>query len=269
MPRYTFRFGEFEGDESLPSLREFEDVAESYGIYGPSGQQRGAYRSHLGDDFFYMEFAKEVSEEILQIDEGAFNEEEISRARMMQFVVFNDGTYGYESRRGVYDTDAFDYLLTNYDFDYELKRYEQLSLNTMRKFYKESAIVKKIKADHIGEYEPNPHVTDEEIREITEDFGQHSRSIVASVGRTKENLKQARFIKDGIAKYSGLSMVKSVTRNDELRMLRDSGRFDFGVDTDKDKIEQAQEVRNTVGNFIRNIISDDEVENEDNIEDEN
>lgn len=257
MSRYTFRFGEFDGDESLPPLKRFEEIAEKNGIFGPEGEQRGAYRHHLGEGFFYMEFAKEVSEEIVTLDEGAFKQRGISRARMMRFLLFEDGTYGFESRRGVYDSDAFEYLLEDYEFDYDLRRYESLSLKTMRNFYKQSARVKKIKADEIGKHEPNPHVTDEEIRVLTEDFGQHSRSFIASVGRTKENLKEAKFISEGVAKYSGLSMIKSLSSDGALRKLRESGRFDFGVAEDKDESERAEEIRDTVSNVMRDVISED------------
>lgn len=257
MSQFTFRFGEFQGDERLPPLSHFQEVAERNGIYGPSGEERGAYNHHLGRDYFYMEFAKEVPEEVLTLEEGSFQQEEISRARMMKFIIFEDGTYGFESRRGVQDADAFEYLLEEYEFDYKLSRFESLSLDTMRSFYKDSTRVKKIKAQDLGEYEPNPHVTDEEIRELTEDFGRHSKSIVASVGRKKEDLKDAKMIKDGIAKYSGLSMVRSVTPDGSLRRLRDSARFDFGVSADEDEEEQAEEVRDIVSNFIRGTISND------------
>lgn len=257
MPRYTFRFGEFQGDEALPPLSHLQEVASRNGIYGPTGEQRGAYRHYLGDDFLYLEFAKEISEDVVTIDEGVFQEEKISRAKLMQFVLLEGGTYGYESRRGMYDSDVFEYLLEDFTFEYDLLRYESLSLDTMRDFYKGSTRVKKIKAEDLGEYEPNPHVTDEEVRELTEDFGQHSKSIVASVGRKKENLKEAILVEDGIAKYSDLSMIKSVTVDGALRKLRDSGRFDFGVDADLDESEQAEEVRNTVSDFIRDIIAND------------
>ncbi|EMA30965.1 hypothetical protein C444_08600 [Haloarcula japonica DSM 6131] len=217
----------------------------------------------MGNDFLYVDFVKEVSEEVTQIEEGSFKATEIPHARRMQFLLFENGTYAFESRRGVYDSDVFEYLLEDYDFQYSLSRYESLGLDAMRRFYKGSDRVKKLKADEIGQHEPNPHVTDEEIRELTEDFGQHSRSIIASVGRTKENLRNAKFIKDGVAKYSGLSMIKSVTPEGEIRKLRDSGRFDFGVDADKDEDEQAQSVRDTVSNVIRNVFDGASVDDDD------
>jgi hypothetical protein len=267
MPRFTFRFGEFEGDEPLPHLSRLQEVAENNGIFGPSGEQRGAYKHHLGNDFFYMEFVKEVPENVVTLEDGDFQEQEIARARVMEFLLFEDRTYGFESRRGVYDSDVFAYLLEDYEADYSLRRYESLSLDTMRQFYKNSTRVKKIKAEVLGEYEPNPHVTDEEVRELTEDFGQHSKSIVASVGRKKEDLKQAILIEDGIARYSDLSMIKSVTSEGSLRKLRDSGRFDFGVASDLDESEQAQEVRDTVSSFVRNIISNDTPDDDDDDDD--
>lgn len=255
MPRFTFRFGEFKGDETLPPLRALRETTERKGIYGRSGDQKGAYRTYSGQDYLYIDFAKEVPENIMTIKDGDFIEQEISRARRMQFLLFRDGTYAYESRRGIYDSDVFEYLLNDFDISYELQRYEQLGLDAMRSFYKDSNIVKKLKAEEIGKHEPNPHVTDEEVRELTEDFGQHSRSFVASVGRTKENLKLAKIIEDGLAKYSHLSMVKSENYDGALRKLRDSGRFDFGVDSDKSEEEQAEEVRDTVASVIRSVFS--------------
>ena len=253
MSRFTFRFGEFQGDERLPPLSHLREVAERNGIFGPMGEQRGAYDYHLGDDFLYLDFVKEVSENVTQIEEGAFQQTEVPHARRMQVLLFENGTYGFESRRGVYDSDVFEYLLEDYEFEYSLSRYESLGLDAMRNFYKSSHRVKKLKADEIGKHEPNPHMTDKEVRELTEDFGQHSRSFVASVGRAKENLKEAKLVKDGIAKYSDLSMIKSATPDDSIRKLRDSGRFDFGIDADKDEDEQAEEVRDIVSNVVRNV----------------
>lgn len=187
MPRFTFRFGEFTGDEGLPPLENLAEEVERKGIYGYQGEKSGAYKHEVGDDFLYIDFVKEVPVSVMQLNEdGDFKQEEVANAKRMQFLLFENGTYGFESRDKVYDSDVFDYLLEDekYEFDYDLQRFETLSLKQMRSFYKESHKVKKLKADEIGMHEPNPHITDEEIKEITEDFGEYSQSFLASVGRT-------------------------------------------------------------------------------------
>lgn len=163
----------------------------------------------------------------------------------------------------MYPNDVFDYFLDEFSIEYELNHYEDLSLDSMRKFYKNADRIKKIKAKNIGKREPNPTITDETIKEITEDYGENSNSITASVGRTKENLQSARFIKDGIAKYSDLNRINRVNRG-KIEKLRDSGIFDFLIDAGKDEEEQAEEVRDTVSSIVRSVFSGESAESEAN-----
>ncbi|MFC6613669.1 hypothetical protein ACFQAS_01620 [Halopenitus salinus] len=94
-----------------------------------------------------------------------------------------------------------------------------------------------IKAQNIREREPNPHVTDEEIREITEDTGLKTNSVVASVGRSKKSLKDVSLFDDGITKYSDLPMTKYRDPEANIHKLRDSGRFDFGINASDNEPE--------------------------------
>ena len=57
-------------------------------------------------------------------------------------------------------------------------------------------------------------------------------------------------------------MIKSVNSEGSIRKLRDSGRFDFGVDADKDESERTQEVRDTVSNVVRDIFAMNSPEDE-------
>lgn len=270
MSRFTFRFGELnkEGTGVRPeiNLDRISNKLEEDGIVGEKGSRKWGRKPIKGKNSVYFEFIKEISQEYPALsneEEGEIVTEEANRIKSMHFLIFENGVYGFESRRGVYDGDALRYIFDDLDDKYDYTRFDSLDLSTMRDFYKESHEVRKFKAENIGEREPNPHVTDEELREITEDTGLETNSIIASVGRAKKNLKEVSLFDDGIAKYSDLPMIKSRDLEDNIRKLRDSGRLDFGVSTeDEDEEAQASEIRDTVSGVMRNLfrvdVSDDD-----------
>lgn len=251
------------GDIDLNGIHQ---KVEDEGIVGSSPNRRWARKPIKGANSLYFEFIKELPQKyptFSEDDEEDIVTDEIERIRSLHFLLFTNGVYGFESRRDVSDIDVFQYLFEEFESKYEVNRFDSLSLDTMRQFYKDSYEVRKIKAENIGEREPNPRVTDQELRELTEDTGLKTNSIIASVGRARENLQEVSLFDNGIAKYSDLPMIKSRDFEGEIQKLRDSGRFDFGVDhTDEEEEEQAAEIRDKVREVMRSMfninISDEE-----------
>jgi|GEM_PF-2612438 len=259
MPRFTFRFGELNkaGTDERPEI-DLDSVLgfiEEEGIVGDEGDRKWARNPIRGENSLYFEFIKEIPEEFQTFsEEDRIVTEEVGRIRAMHFLLFEDGFYGFESRKGIHDGDVLKYVFEDYSERYDSYRFESLDLSKMRDFYKKSYEVRKFKAENIGERAPNPRITDEELKEITEDTGLRTHSIIASVGRAYENLQDVSLFDDGIAKYSDLPMIKSRDAGGNIRKLRDSGRFDFGVSTDDESEEaQAAEIRDTVRSVMREL----------------
>lgn len=270
MPRFTFRFGELKnvssGDRPQINLEQVRDKIEEEGIVGDQGNRIWCRKPILGPSSIYFEFLKEVPEQYPAFsDDDRIVSEEIARVRAMHCILFENGVYGFESKREVMDQDAFEYIFDKLDERYDLHRFDSLDLQTMRRFYKRSYEVRKFKAEHIGEREPNPRVTDQELREITEDTGLKTNSIVASVGRAKNNLKEVSLFQDGIAKFSDLPMIKTRDSEGKIQQLRDSGRLDFSISAD-DEDEQAIGIRNRVRNAMQNMFNVEVSEEEDDNE---
>lgn len=195
MPRFTFRFGELNkrGTETRPELNltEIENSVEDKEIEGEKGDRRWASKLNRGPDSIYFELISETPLEYQSLsDDNRIVSEEVDRIKGMHFILFENGLFGFESRKGIHYLDALKYIFPEYDDNYESNIFDNLDLDTMRSFYKGSHEVRKLKADNIGERPPNPRVTDKELKEITEDTGLRTKSITASVGRAKENLQK-------------------------------------------------------------------------------
>lgn len=261
MPRFTFRFGALkkQGTDSQPEidLDQIQQKLEEEGIVGEQGNRRWGRKPIKGSDSVYFEFIKELPEKYNTLsDDHRIVSEEISRVKTMHFIIFENGIYGFESRTKVQDIDALEYLFDNFEEDLEADRFDSLDIDTMRDFYKESFEVRKFKAENIGQRKPNPRITDEELKKLTEDTGLRTKSITASVGRAKKNLQDVSLFDDGIVKYSDLPMIRSRDSEGNIRKLRNSGRFDFGTSAgDEEEEEQASEIRSTVRTVMRNLFN--------------
>jgi hypothetical protein len=260
MPTITLRFGKVITDQAgLPPIEELVEGVEDKGIYGYETERRGADEYVAGEDYVYMRFVKEVPETVqtLTEDEDIIQSEEYF-ARVMRFLLLADGTYAFESRRGVSDKDAIEYLFEDFNLYYEFERYSNLTLDHMRKFYKSRKQIKKIKVKNIGKRDPNPHWPDEKIMELVQETGEETDNSEFSVGRNDNNLKNVELINKGFARLSELPYIKAKDAEGDIQILRDSGRFGYTYSADLGNEEQSQRIRDTAIGLARNLfISND------------
>ncbi|MFC4551757.1 MULTISPECIES: hypothetical protein [Halorussus] len=188
MPKAKFRFGELEADEGIPSMDAIAEVVEGNGIFGPTGDQRGVQLRTdsdeyvVGDDYIFIRFVKEVTEERKEIDGNEVTIGDSHIARIMRFLLTRDGSYAFETTSGVYDKDAIDYLIgedsDEFGIDFQCDQYNRFTREQMREFYEQSFRVRGLKLEDIGE-------RDSEETSVEEDIADH-------VDRAGENAVRAR-----------------------------------------------------------------------------
>lgn len=264
MGEITLRFGKVSVfGYGFPSLRDIKDAMDESGIIGSEGERNGVERTTLEEDYLFGLYFKEIEEQDYQ-----FNSEnevvlvEFGSARSLQFFLLKDGTYAYESKRGVSDDDVISYIfdVLDEDYEYEYSRYEEFSLDTMRMFYKSHEEVRKLKVNEIGEKEPNPHWGREEITEITEDTGENTDNTTFSVGRIYTNLKNADLIHEGFARLSNLQLIRARNQDGDIEEVRESGRLGTTYSENLDEEEQREKVRDAAVDTLQTVSETDDTE---------
>lgn len=260
MPNLTFRFGRVTTKSlSLPNISELADRTKERGVVGDIGERRGAIEVFAHDDYLFLRFVKDDFQKIPRLDsDNTPIESNVERARYMTLMMLQDGTYAYESRRGVSDREALDYLFQPYNIVFDIQRYEELDLDHMREFYKSRPQIRKIKLKDIGEKEPNPNWPDDQIQQLVGETGKEVNLSVFSVGRANNNLKNVEIINNGFAKLSSLPFIKARDSDDEIEELRESGRYSFDVDSELDETERSERIREKAVGLARRLFVDDE-----------
>lgn len=244
-------------DESFPSLSRIEEHARERGIIGGRGHRRGARESNKGSDYLYIKFVKEVGEEVSVLnDRDEIIEERQYVARVMRFLLLDNGNYAFSSRRGVNDYDALSYLFEPVNTQYDYDRYEEFSLKQMRWFYKNREKIRKVKVEEIGEKEPNPTWPDDDVIEVVDDTGREADNSIFSVGHKDNNLKNVEIINRGFARLSDLSFIRAKDGEGNIQELIDSGRFGFTYSSDVDEDEESLLIRDTAIGLLRSLFGD-------------
>jgi len=260
MSRVRFRFGSVDTlDVSFPSITRIKDQIQEKGIVGSTNNRRGARKVISGSDFVYIRFVKEIGEDVQVLNEyDNVIQTEQYVARIMRFLLLSNGNYAFESRQGVSDHDALEYIFSSFETEYEYERYDEFNLDQMRWFYKNRPKIRKIKVDNIGKREPNPHWPDDDIIEIVDDTGEEADNSIFSVGRKDNNLKNVDIIDRGFARLSDLNFIRAKDGEGNIQELLESGRFGFTYSSDLDDDEQSRRIRITAIGMLRNLFGESE-----------
>lgn len=255
MPRTRFRFGEVEtSDIATPSLERIADRIEDRGIVGYEGDRRGTREIILGDDYLFFDFEQEVGQDVTEFDE---NDDIVQVERYfvhtMRFLLLDNGRYAYESTKKVTDSDALDYIFEPFEAEYDNERYETLSLEQMRSFYKSRPRIRKIKVEEIGQKDPNPSWPDEDLADLIYDAGEDTDNSIFSVGRKNNDLKNVEVIQNGFVKLSHLSFIRARDSEGNIQELLDSGRFGITIPSDVGDEEESETVRDSAIRVLREL----------------
>lgn len=270
MGEITLRFGKTSVFRSqYPSLDRIKNALDERGIIGSEGERNGVQNTTNDDGYLFGLYFKEVEEKNFRFNsEDEVVPVEFGSARSLQFFLLEDGTYAYESKRGVSDDDLIPYVFEVLDgeYEYDYGRYEEFSLSTMRAFYKSHDKIRKLKVNEIGEKEPNPHWGKEEITDLTEDTGESTDNTTFSVGRKYDNLKNADLIHEGFARLSNLVRVRARNQDDDIEELRESGRLGATYSEKLDEEEQREKIRDAAIRALQLVSTVDDPDQSESVE---
>lgn len=265
MPKVKYRFGELETDETIPPVDAIADQIESNGLFGATGNQRGVQlRSSgveyvTGDDFVFMRFVKEVSQEQQQIQSGevVFGENQI--ARIMRFLLTRDGDYVYESTQGVYDDDAVDYLIgeDSFEIGFRTNTYSQFSEEQMRRFYTDAFRVRGLKIKDVGGADEDDVSVEPEIKDQVDRAGENLERGEFSTGQHDNDLKAPEIV-DGFARLSQLDYIRAKDDEGQIQEINRNGRYVHSYPADLDLMSQAERARELLTTLTSDMIHDED-----------
>ena len=267
MPKIKLKFGEVEADESIPSMDAIAQEIDGNGIFGYQGDRRGVStraedpQYGVGEDYIFIRYVQEVSEERKQIEDGDITFGETDIARIMRFLLTRDGTYAYESTSGVYDDDALEYLIgeDSFGIDFTCDRYNTFTREQMRSFYDRAFRVRGLKIEEIARREPDEHSFNDDLVNHVENIGESAVRAVFSTGSQDNNLKGPEVI-DGLARFSDLDYIRMKDSEGQIQEAYENGRYQFSHPADMNIPEQGERVRDIMESVIDGLEHEEEEE---------
>ena len=257
MPQVKLRLGEVTAEEMIPNLEALEQEAEDIGIKGGRGDRQYAEEIERTDDYLYLYFVQEVSEERPQFSENEETEEIEVRyddtfvARSMRFLLRDDGYYAFQSRQGVYGRDAIEYLLSNQDItglDFTLK--ESFPEEWRTSFYERTPTIRKVVLNDIGERESSE--VEENLSDLVLGAGEPAGRAEFSTSGRDNNLRGSDLI-DALVRLSDLQFVSGKDSEGELTKLNESGRLTFSHPADLNHGEVAERMYEATERILGNL----------------
>ena len=257
MPQIKLRMGEVDAEEMLPNLQALEQKAKNARIQGGRGNRRYAEEIERTEDYLYLFFVKEVSEERKQFIEGA-DEDDVSLdfddtffARSMRFLLREDKKYAFQSTRGVYGEDAIDYILHDTDvMGLDCSRKETFPSEWMESFYNSTHSIRKVKLKDTGENASDD--VNENIADLIEEVGGPTERTIFSTAGRDSNLRGSTLI-DSLVKMSDLKFVSGMDAEGELTKLNQTGRLTFSYPANLDHAMQAERMYAATERILNHI----------------
>lgn len=265
MPKAKYRFGEVEATEGIPPMDAVAEKIEENGIFGYEGDRRGASLESdgdeyvVGDDYIFVRFVQEVTEERREIDEGEVVIGEGNIARIMRFLLTRDGDYAYESTSGVYDSDALDYLIgeDSFEIGFECNRYNRFTREQMWDFYDSAFRIRGLKLEEISELDRDDADVDSDVEEYVNDAGEDTIRAEFSTGSRDNNLKASDIV-DGFAQQSEINYIRMKDSEGQINEAYQSGRYVYSYPADLSLEEQGERARQVLRDVKSGLVQDDE-----------
>lgn len=251
MPEIKMYFGEIQTDRSLPSLEKIAEQVEKNGLIEKDGTllgiQEGSDRDeyYVSDEYFFVRYVKEVSENHPKIDDGKIQIGENTPARTMRFLLTRNGKYVCESTSQVEDNDALEYLIGENPsgIDLECDRKNQFDSERMEQFYdtawkicglklkRKNGIVCDVGLDDIEKYVRN--ASDVAVRA---EF---------STEQQDKNLRQSDII-DGLAKAFNIHKVRKRDESGNIHTIFQGGKYSIRYPSKLDIQQQSKVIYNVL-----------------------
>jgi len=258
MPQVKLRLGKVESEESLPNLEALKEEAEAAGVQGDRGNRRYAEQIVQTEDYLYLYYTQEVTEERKQFIEEEDGEEEVSvdyddtfLARSMRFLLRADGFYAFQSKQGVYGEDAIKYILHDQEIlGLDCTRRETFPDDWMQSFYESTHNIRKVKLTDIAESDAEG--LSDNIVELVSGAGDPAERVVFSTSGRDNNLRTSDLI-NGFAGMSDLNFVSGRDAEGEITKLNQSGRLTFSYPANLDHEGQAQRIYEATNRILGNL----------------
>ncbi len=241
-----------------------EEIDEN-GIFGSTGDRRGvATRStgdeySVGDDYIFVRYVHEVTEERKEIGDGEVVIGEGNIARIMHFMLTRDGKYAYESTSGVYDDDALEYLIgeDSFEIGFDCTRYNRFTRDQMDEFYERAFRVRELKLKEVGNREENDEEVDDDVSNYVERAGESTVRAEFSTGQQDNNLKGPDII-DGFARLSRLNYLRMKNTEGQIIEAHRNGRYTVSYPPDLDVHELGERVRTTLTSVTEGLTREED-----------
>jgi hypothetical protein len=249
--------GEVESDESLLGLEALKQEAENAGIQGGRGDRRYAEEIVQTDDYLYLHYTQEVTEERRQFIEGededdvAVDYDDTFVARSMRFLLRDDNYYAFQSTQGVYGEDAIKYILHDQEIiGLDCSRIETFPEDWMHSFYDRTHNIRKVKLDDIAKKDGDK--LDDDLEEYVSGAGEPTERVVLSTAGQDNNLRTSDLV-NGFVEMSDLNYVGGKDAEGQLTKLNQSGRLTFSYPANLDHEGQAERIYQATERILGNV----------------
>ena len=269
MAQLKLRVGQVTAEEMLPPLETLSEAAEDIGIRGARGERQYVDEKVLEDNFLYLEFRQEVTEERPQFttedaeevededteEDSVVEVDETFVARKMRFILRDDPNregrfYAFESTRGVYGEDAIEYLTEDMDITgLSCHRRETFPPDWIESFYESVNAVRKVKLDNISEFEVEEL---DDLSDLVSGLGGPAQLVQFSDSGQGNNLRDSDLV-DAVTRVSRIKFVSGVDIEDNLQKLNRKGRLTISHPSDLNPEEQAERMYIATDNIIRQL----------------
>ncbi|UPM42060.1 hypothetical protein [Halocatena salina] len=252
MAEIKMYFGEIQTDESLPPLDIIAEQVKKSGLIEQEGRQLGIQEKsdrdeyYKSDDYFFVRYVQEVSENHPKIDGGRIQIGKNTPARMMRFLLTQDGKYACESTSQVEDSDALEYLIGKYSLkiDFECGRKNKFEPKRIEQFYDKAWKVRGLKLKR-----KNGIVDDVDL---DTDIGSHVKnaSNVAvraefSTEQQDEDLQRADII-DELVKLFDIYEVRRKDSSGNIHTIFHNGKYNIRYPSKLDIQQQSKEIHDVL-----------------------
>lgn len=242
MPKVKLRFGSVNADETIPPVDAIAEDIEDKNMKGGVGEWHGvdvmADGQHYttGEDYIFLRYKTSYTREQEEFvdEDGNTDMRERYLPKTMRFLLTREGEYAFESKQGVSDTNALDYLLgeeSHFEIPISPSRYGNFTRDQMQEFYENTVSVRGLKTKKMGEDDSD--AISDEVTSLVSEFGEPAEWAEFSTGDNYENLSTAS-LTDGFAHLSDIKKVRGLDSEGELRIAEDNGRFTLSHPSDAD-----------------------------------
>lgn len=257
--RSTYRFGKIEAENGeLPDLEDIKDTNSAREFDGELGSRRGTRNIFIQGDYLHLTYVQEYPDEYTKLGDNYQDVNDVRYPRKtMSIILFSDGRLIYESKKKITIGQALRHIFDEWNLELDMNHINEFSLETMRAFYHDVEMVRKMKLKNIGGEEPNPTWPEQWEEDVVTQAGEIVNSLETSVGHAYRDIREAEILDRGFQRLSRLKKVAGLDEDDNSIIVKQSARLTMSLPSDMDEREKIESVMNTVSGFLDEVDFED------------